>query len=77
METLEKEENPQAVVLVAQANLIACRLGLGLREPDKRIDVINTPYNTMLNLDRQAILELIEQTLKTYHESRDQFNLEN
>lgn len=77
METLEKEENPQGVALVAQANLLTCRLGLGLREPDKRIDIINTPYTAMLKLERPAILELVEQTLKTYHEARDQFSLEN
>lgn len=76
LEVLEREENPRAVALVAQANLIARRLGLGLREPDKEVDVIQTIYNEMLGLNRQHVLQLIEQTLKTYHNARAQFALE-
>ena len=75
-ETLEKEENPQAVAVVAQANLITNRLGLGLREPDKRIDVISTPYCAMLCLEKPSVLRLVEKTLKVYHDARDQFSLE-
>jgi putative nucleotidyltransferase with HDIG domain len=76
-ETLENEDHPRIVALVAEANLIVCRLGLGLREPDKRVDIISTLYNKMLNLERPQVLRLVEETLKTYHEARDQFNLEN
>lgn len=75
LELLQKEENLHAIALVAQANLITCRLGLGLREPDKRIDIVQTVYNQILNLNRETVLQLVESTLKAYHDARDQFSL--
>jgi len=60
---------------VAQANRIAMRVGLGRPEPDKRVDVIETNANVYLNLNREKVLQIVEKTLKTYKEARDQFNL--
>jgi len=75
VDLIEREENPQAIAIVGQANLIAGRLGLGRAAPDKRIDVIATPYNGMLGLDRDHVLKVVEATLTTFKETRDQFGL--
>lgn len=75
VELIQKEDEPNAIALVGQANLIAARVGLGQHEPDKRIDVIATVYNEILGLDRDAVLQIIEKTLKIYKDTRSQFNL--
>ena len=74
-EILDQEEDSSAIALVAQANLISVRLGLGGHEPDKRIEVVDTPFNQRLNIDKDMILALVEETWKTYKEYRDQFVL--
>ena len=74
-ELINREDEPKVIALSGQANLIAARVGLGLHEPDKRIDVIGTVYNDILGLDRDAVLKIIEKTLKLYKETRGQFNL--
>lgn len=74
-EVLGNEENPQAIALVGQGCLVVARLGIGRHEPDKSVDVMNSLYNQVLQLDRDRILKLVEHTLKTFSECRDQFGL--
>ncbi len=75
LDLLQHEEEPKVIAIAGQANIIALRLGLGLHQPDKRVDVVGTPYNELLNLQRDGVLQVIEKTLHDYKESREQFNL--
>jgi len=69
------EENPKTIAVAAQANLIAHRLGFGLHEPDRRVEVVSTIYVEMLGLAKSDVLEVIETTLKDHKEFRDEFSL--
>lgn len=75
LQLISGDDNPEVLAVVAQANRIAMRVGLGRPEPDKRVDVIETNANVYLNLNREKVLQIVEKTLKTYKEARDQFNL--
>ena len=75
LELLRSESEPKAVATAGQANLIAARTGLGRKGPDRGVDVISTIYNEVLGLDRNRALKIVEQTLTTYGEARNQFSL--
>jgi putative nucleotidyltransferase with HDIG domain len=75
IELLNQEENPNAVAVAAQANLIAHRLGLGGAEPEKGVNVVATPYNQMLKIPEDMVLKIVEDTLRAYKEAQDQFKL--
>ncbi len=75
IDLINQEENPSAVAIAAQANLIAHRLGLGGAEPDKKIEVVNTPYNEMMKIDQDQTLKIVEETMTTFKESQEQFKL--
>lgn len=75
IELIEREEEPKALALASQANLVAIRVGFGFPEPDKRVNVISTVYNDILGIDRENTMAIIEKTLKVYKEARAQFNL--
>ena len=74
-EVLNNEEDPNAIALVGQGHVVVARLGIGRHEPDKSADVMNSIYNKTLKLDRDQVLKLVEHTLKTFSECRDQFGL--
>lgn len=75
IEALQKEENANLIAIVAQANLLALKLGLGRHEPDQNLQVVDTPYCKMLGIQKESILKSAEQTLKNYKEFKEQFTL--
>jgi len=74
-DVIEREEDPKAIALVAQANLIAHRVGLGRHEPDEQIDVMANIYNEMLGIGREMTLEIVKLALRDYKDAREQFSL--
>ncbi len=75
LEVLDLEEDPGAIALAGQANLVAARLGLGRKEPDEHLEVISTPFNDILNLDRDDMFKILRKTAENYKASQDQFKL--
>lgn len=70
-ELLGREEQPQAVALVAQAGLIAERLGLGFARPHRDVDLLENPCNRhFLKLEAPALSKLVERTLLDFNENR-------
>jgi HD-like signal output (HDOD) protein len=72
---LLQEESPHAISIVGQANLITYRLGLGIREPDKRVDVIGTAFCDILKLEENALLDLIRDIVTNFRETQDHLGL--
>ncbi len=72
---MEKEDDPAAIAIVGLANLISHRIGMGLKEPDKRIDIVNSVYNEMLEISKEDIMKAVQDTMKTYKEFSSEFNM--
>lgn len=75
IELINREESPKALAMVGLANLVAARVGLGRAAPNKQVDVVSNIFAEVLEMSREDILQIIEQTLMTYKESRSQFDL--
>mgnify|MGYP006902104400 CR=1 FL=1 len=63
------------MAIVSLANMIAGRVGFGLHEPDARFEVVGTIFHPVLQIGKIETIKVIEASLKTYKETRAQFNL--
>jgi HD-like signal output (HDOD) protein len=73
---VERHDNEAQYRLVATVNLAdrACaRLGIGAREPDETIDVIESKGAEALTLDRGQIDKALEEIDEIFNENRDSF----
>ncbi len=74
-EVVMNEEASALLAIVGLSNIIAARVGFGFKEPDKRVDVVNTIFHPILQIGKIETIKVIEDSLKTYKETRQQFNL--
>ena len=72
---LEQEENPNAVAIVALANRMAHRLGLGAASPDDTFDIETTLFNKHLKIDGETVLVLMAEMMKNFEESEELFKI--
>jgi HD-like signal output (HDOD) protein len=73
---LEKEDNEVQYRLTATVNLadrICARIGIGSREPDETIDVLESKGAEALTLDKGQIDMAIEEIEEIFTENRDSF----
>ncbi len=74
---VDEEENGEALLnLTATVNLggLVCKkLGIGQREPDEELDILNTPGAKVLDLDEDDIESALEEVNEVFTENRDFF----
>ena len=73
---VEKEDNEVQYRLIATVNLadrICARLGIGAREPNEMLDVLETKGAEALTLDRGQVDMAIEEINEIFTENRDSF----
>ena len=76
LEIISRQEHSKAIALVGLADLIAERLGLGMQERNREIDIFSNFYNDeFIKLNRDAVLNIVEESYRKYAESRDQFEI--
>jgi len=74
---VDEEEKGEALLnLTATVNLggLVCRkLGIGQREPDEDLDILNTPGAKELDLDEEDVESALEEVNEVFAENRDFF----
>ena len=73
---ISREDNEQQFRLAATVNLadnICAYLGIGAREPDESIDVVNSAGATALVLDKSQVEAAVSQVDEIFTENRDSF----